>query len=136
MTRYVALIDGRPGAYGVTVPDLPGAAGAGNTVDEAIASAIDGVRLWVETVVDDGQEIPAARPIEVIRKDKDVAAALREGAVLASVPLIIDAGRTVRINLSLDAGTVEAIDEAANARGLTRSAFLASAAREKITNEA
>lgn len=56
--------------------------------------------------------------------------------MLASVPLIVDAGRTVRINLSLDAGTVEAIDEAANARGLTRSAFLASAAREKIANEA
>jgi hypothetical protein len=24
MTRYVALLDGKPGAYGVVVPDLPG----------------------------------------------------------------------------------------------------------------
>jgi predicted RNase H-like HicB family nuclease len=136
MTRYVALIDGEPGAYGVVIPDLPGAAGAGKTVDEAVASGIEGVRLWIEAAIEDSKPIPQARAIEEVRRDRDVAAALRGGAVLASVPLIVDAGRTVRINLSLDAGTVEAIDEAANARGLTRSAFLASAAREKIANEA
>ncbi|MGO8972077.1 MAG: hypothetical protein ACLQNV_00915, partial [Steroidobacteraceae bacterium] len=44
----------------------------------------------------------------------------------------LDAGRPVRANLSLDAGLLDAIDEAAKAHGLTRSAFLASAAREKI----
>jgi hypothetical protein len=48
------------------------------------------------------------------------------------VPLVLDAGRAVRANLSLDAGLLDAIDEAAKAHGLTRSAFLASAAREKI----
>lgn len=136
MTRYVALIDGKPGAYGVVIPDLPGAAGAGDTVDEAVASAIQGVALWCEEAVADGKPIPDARPIEVLRKDRDVADALRDGAVLASVPLIVDAGRTIRINVSLDAGTVEAIDEAAQRRGLTRSAFIGSASREKIAREA
>jgi metal-responsive CopG/Arc/MetJ family transcriptional regulator len=38
----------------------------------------------------------------------------------------------VRANLSLDAGLLDAIDEAARKRGLTRSGFLATAAREKI----
>src|SRR5260370_483265 len=42
------------------------------------------------------------------------------------------AGRPARADLSLDAGLLSAIDEAAAARGLTRSAFLAGAAREKI----
>ena len=136
MTRYVALIDGEPGAYGVAVPDLPGAAGMGHTVDAAVASAIEGVRLWVETAIEAGKEVPPPRPIEILRKDKAVAKALREGAVLASVPLVMDTGRAVRVNLSVDAGTLAAIDEAAHARGLTRSAFLASAAREKIEHEA
>jgi predicted RNase H-like HicB family nuclease len=136
MTRYVALIDGEPGAYGVVIPDLPGAAGMGDTIDEAVASAIEGVRLWVETAIESGKRVPPARPIERLRKDTDVAKALREGAVLASVPLIRDTGRAVRVNLSLEAGTLAAIDEAANARGLTRSTFLASAAREKIAHEA
>jgi hypothetical protein len=61
---------------------------------------------------------------------------LAEGAALAIVPLLLDAGRAVRGNLSLDAGLLDAIDEAAKAHGLTRSAFLASAAREKIEGRA
>src|SRR5450756_729220 len=49
---------------------------------------------------------------------------------------LLDSGRAVRANLSLDAGLLDAIDEAAKAHGLTRSAFLASAAREKIEGRA
>ena len=60
---------------------------------------------------------------------------LAKGAALAIVPLVLDAGRPAKANLSLDAGLLAAIDEAAAARGLTRSAFLASAAREKIESE-
>ena len=48
------------------------------------------------------------------------------------MPLLLDSGRAVRANLSLDAGLLDAIDKAAKAHGLTRSAFLASVAREKI----
>jgi hypothetical protein len=59
-------------------------------------------------------------------------AMIETGAVLVAVPLLLDNGRTVHANLSLDAGLLDAIDEAAGKRGLTRSAFLATAAREKI----
>jgi hypothetical protein len=47
-------------------------------------------------------------------------------------PLLIDSGRTVRANVSFDAALLDAIDAAAKERGLTRSAFLSSAARGKI----
>jgi hypothetical protein len=57
-----------------------------------------------------------------------------EGSALAIVPSLLDSGRAVRANLSLDAGLLDA--EAAKAHGLTRSAFLASAAREKIEGRA
>ena len=57
----------------------------------------------------------------------------REGAVLAWVPVIIDKGRPRRINISLDAGLLETIDQETNRRGMTRSAFLSSAARREIT---
>ena len=33
--RYVALVDGKKGAYGVVVPDLPGCTSAGKIVDAA-----------------------------------------------------------------------------------------------------
>jgi hypothetical protein len=67
-----------------------------------------------------------------LRAERAVADAIARGAALAIVPLLLAAGRPVRANLSIDAGLLAAIDEAAEARGLTRSAFLASAAREKI----
>jgi hypothetical protein len=60
---------------------------------------------------------------------------LKKGAALAVVPLLIDSGRSVKANLSLDTGLLAAIDDAAAARGLTRSAFLSTAAREKISAE-
>ena len=68
----------------------------------------------------------------MLRADRAIADAIAEGAALAIVPLLLDAGRPAKANLSIDAGLPAAIDEAAKARGLTRSAFLATAAREKI----
>ena len=50
----------------------------------------------------------------------------------SAFPVLVDSGRPVRANLSLDAGLLAAIDAEASRRGLTRSAFIASAAREKI----
>ena len=43
-----------------------------------------------------------------------------------------DRGSTVRVNVSLDLGLLEAIDAAARERKQTRSAFLASAARREL----
>jgi hypothetical protein len=48
--------------------------------------------------------------------------------------LLLDAGRTVRANLTFDAGLLSLIDAEASRRGLTRSAFLASAARDRIAS--
>ncbi len=135
MTRYVALLDGKPGAYGVVVPDLPGCTAAAATTDEALRRATEAVRLWAEDALADGEKLPKPRSAETLRADPEVATALAEGAALAIVPLVRDAGRPAKANLSLDAGLLAAIDEAAAARGLTRSAFLASAAREKIESE-
>jgi hypothetical protein len=79
--------------------------------------------------IDDGEALPAPRSVEALRADPEFAATLAEGAALAIVPLLLDSGRAVRANRSLGAGLLDAIDEAAKAHGLTRSAFLASAAR-------
>ena len=132
MTRYIALVDGTQGSYGVVVPDLPGCTSAGKTIDQAYRNAIEAVRLWIEDAEASGERLPRRCNLEQLRKDPDVTAALAEGAAVMLVPVLRDSGRSVRANLSLDAGLLEAIDEAADAHGLTRSAFIASAAREKI----
>jgi hypothetical protein len=71
-----------------------------------------------------------------LRADPEIAEAIADGAALAIVPLLLDAGRPAKANLSIDAGLLAAIDDAAEARGLTRSAFLASAARRRSKAEA
>ena len=135
MSRYVALVDGHAGAIGVVVPDLPGCSSGGATIDEALRNAQEAVGLWVDEMLAQGGKVPAPRPLETAFADPEIAAALSEGAALALVPLVRDSGRAARANISIDAGLLDAIDEAAAARGLTRSAFLASAAREKIAKE-
>jgi predicted RNase H-like HicB family nuclease len=133
MARYVALVDGRAGAYGVTVPDLPGCTSGGRTTDEALRNTVEAVKLWAEDAIADGEALPQS--VETLRTEPDIAEAIAEGAALAIVPLLLDAGRPAKANLSIDAGLLAAIDEAAAARGLTRSAFLATAAREKIESD-
>lgn len=134
-TRYVVVVDGKPGAYGMYVPDMPGCTSMGDTIAELLANAQEALQLWAEDAVNSKEGLPKPRSIDAIRKDPEVARDLADGGVLAIVPLVLETGRPVKANLSLDAGLLAAIDEAAAARGLTRSAFLASAAREKIAAE-
>lgn len=56
--------------YGVTVPDLPGCFSAGSTVEEAMAMAREAIELYIETLVEEGRQIPAASPIDQLRRDK------------------------------------------------------------------
>ena len=136
-TRFVALLDGKPGAYGVVFPDLPGCTAMGKTMDEALRNAIDAAREWTEAVMEtNGGKLPRPRSPDALRSDPDTAEALRDGSAIVIVPLIFESGKPAKANLSLDSGLLQAIDEAAEARGLTRSAFIASAAREKIVAEA
>jgi predicted RNase H-like HicB family nuclease len=131
MSRYVVLIDGKPGAFGVVFPDCPGCTAMGETVEEALANAIEALADWAL----DADPMPAPRSVAQLRRDPEVKASLAEGDALALVPLVLDEGRSVKANLSIDAGLLAAIDEAARVRGLSRSAFLSSAARDKIRTE-
>ena len=86
--RYIALVDGKAGAYGVVVPDLPGCTSAGSTTDEALRNAVEAVRLWIEDAINDGEALPTSRSVEALRANREIAAALTEGAALAIVPLL------------------------------------------------
>ena len=78
------------------------------------------------------KEQPHARQVHEIASDPSVAQELASGAYLIAVPLVTAKNRSVRVNLSLDKGIVEAIDAAAQVRGLSRSSFLAEAAQNEI----
>jgi predicted RNase H-like HicB family nuclease len=132
MNRYIVLVDGESGGYGVVFPDLPGCVAMGTTIDTALVNAADALRDWTETIEQTGSAVPKPRSLEQIRKDRDVKQALADGASLATVPLIRVSGKPTKANLSLDSGILEAIDAEARRRNLTRSAFVEAMARELL----
>lgn len=126
MKTYLALVHKDPdSAYGVTFPDLPGCFAAADTEDDILRNAVEALELWFEDaapVTPRGPEAIAA----------EVAADLSQGAFLIAVPLVQPSSRQKRVNISLDAGTLQAIDTAAEGLGLTRSGFLTMAALNEI----
>lgn len=45
-------------AYIVSVPELPGCMADGKTPEEAVKQAQIVINLWIETALEDGEEIP------------------------------------------------------------------------------
>jgi len=132
MAHYVALVHKDPdSSYGVSFPDLPGCVSAGDTVDEALANATEALRGHIEVTAEHGDPISPPRTIEGIRGDSDLSEAL-ENAVVAVLPLLAETGQSLHLNITMSEDLVAAVDRAAAAQGLSRSGFLAAAAREKL----
>ncbi|MDO8838957.1 MAG: type II toxin-antitoxin system HicB family antitoxin [Parvibaculum sp.] len=132
--RYVAMVHKEEDTgYGVSFPDFPGCIAAGDTLTEALVDAANALAFHVAGMREDDGPIPAPRELDEIVADPELAED-REGAFLTLVPLIEDRGVSKRVNISLDPGLLEAIDEAAKDRGMTRSNFLASAARRVLVD--
>lgn len=132
MNRYTALIDGEAGAYGVSFPDLPGCVAMGGSVEEAMFHAAEALREFAADTAAGGQVLPAPRAAEKLIRDAEVSAALKAGASFASVPLVRETGRSVKANLSINAGVLAALDAEATRRGLTRSALVETLARHSL----
>ena len=128
--HYVAVIDKDSGsAYGVRFPEVPGCYSAADSFDDIVPNAIEALSLFFE----DGEPAPALG-IEAVREQ--VAGSIAEGAVLMMIPYVGDRKRVVRVNLSLEKGFVDTLDEAARMRGMTRSAFVQKAATREILDPA
>lgn len=136
MTKYLALIDGKAGKYGLIVPDAPGCVAMGRTVEEATSHGVEALADWVGDTIASGRKPPKPSTAEQLRKDPDIASDLETGSIFVLLPLVLDTGRSARANISLDAGLLTAIDEAARRQNVTRSAFIAAAARDKIKQTA
>ena len=124
--HYVAVIDKDPdSAYGVRFPEVPGCFSAADTFEEIVPSAIEALSLFFE----DTDPVP---PWGLERVRKQVADDIAGGAVLMMIPYVRDRKRVVRVNLSLEKGFLDTLDEAARMRGMTRSAFVEKAATREI----
>lgn len=112
-------------AFGVHFPDLPGCFSAADRIEDVVPNATEALSLYFE----DEEQVAPSSADQVREQARDD---LAEGAFLVMVPYIGHSGKQARVNVSLDRSVLEAIDAAASMRRLTRSAFLAEAARNEI----
>ena len=123
---YPAIIEAGDSGFGVVFPDLPGCVSAGDTQQAAARNAETALRAHLGLMQDDGDPIPEPSDIDATAPDPEVHEVAR---ILVRVEL---PGKAQRLNISLDENLVARIDAAAEARGMTRSAFLAEGARRLI----
>lgn len=128
--HYVAVIDKDPdSAYGVRFPEVPGCFSAADTFEDIVPGAIEAPSLFFE----DTEPLPL-RGLKRVREQ--AADDIAGGAVLMMIPYVRDRKRVVRVNLSLEEGFLDTLDEAARMRGMTRSAFVEKAATREILDPA
>ncbi len=119
--------------YGVVFPDLPGCTSAGDTPLQAAQQAVEALSGHVTLLLEDRQPLPDS---------SEIGAPLPDwlegfGKVVTEVLVPVDLpGRAVRANITVDEALLSKIDQAAQAAGMTRSGFLAEAARTWLRGHA
>lgn len=132
---YIALLefDKDTGKYGVVVPDVPGFTTVGDSYDDAVRNATEGLASHLEIIKEYSEAIPAARSLEEIRSKwdgwKDWTRDVKD-FLTAIIPVIPSYG-TTRVLVSMDSGLVARIDRISR----NRSAFLSSAAERMLSND-
>ena len=117
-------------AFGVVVPDLPGCFSAGDTLSEAYANSKEAIEGHLAVMIDEAMDVPPLRPLSDHRSDPKYADWLWGFVEVADIPSL---RKTVRLNISLPESLVREIDAHAKTMHLTRSGFLAQAARTAMT---
>ena len=114
MAFFVGILDGRDDVWGVRISDVPGCFGGG------------------ATAMADEAQLVSPRSMAEIARDPSAEFKPGDGEIFVMLPFLAESGVPARANISVDKRQLEAIDAAAEARNLTRSAFLVSAALDKI----
>jgi predicted RNase H-like HicB family nuclease len=135
--HYLALIFRDDEGYGFTLPDVPGftAYAPTDSLDHAVAVARGVLADHLAALVDAGHPIPSARAPEQLIADPDLREDIGGAVATMLLPAVLPAGRTLRVNITIDENMLGLIDRAASERKLTRSAFIAEAARRFAVGE-
>jgi predicted RNase H-like HicB family nuclease len=127
MGHYIALIRKDPESdYSVSFPDFPGCVTAGSTLVEARAFAEEALSFHIEGMIEDGEAVPEPSGLEAIIADPE-----NWDAFPALVAVGIDGVRTAA-DVTLPEDILAEIDRYAHRRGLSRSEFLARAAKRAM----
>jgi predicted RNase H-like HicB family nuclease len=129
-THVIAIVHEEAGVYGASCPDLPGCIAAGDSLDEAMQRGAAAAAAYINSLIEDGEPIPVLRTLDQLKADPTFREDAEDGMIVG-LPIDLP-GKAVRVNVSLDENLVGAVDRAAERAGLSRSAFLAAAAKAKL----
>ena len=96
-------------------------------MEEARSMAAEALGLHLEGLAQDGDAVPEPSSIEAVMAERENRDAV---AILVDAPR--DTSKAVRVNITLPADVLDEIDRYAESQGLTRSGFLARAARKEL----
>ncbi|EPR43124.1 putative protein family UPF0150 [Desulfovibrio sp. X2] len=138
--HYIAAFhpaEEKAGAFTVTFPDLPGCITQGDTFTEAFAMAQEALEGFLDVMREDNDIIPEPSGFEEAMAKARAEAEedgepLAPGTIFQAVPVPPLDVPPVRFNVSMAPHVLYRIDRFAKAEGLTRSGFLANAARHYI----
>ena len=88
MTKYIALLDGEPGTYGISIPDCPGCVAMGDSEQNAVENTRAALSQWMKNLASEKSERPIPSTAETLRKDPKVTAALAARAILVVVETV------------------------------------------------
>jgi predicted RNase H-like HicB family nuclease len=133
MRTYIAAIhkDPNESEFAILFPGVPGCASQAATLDEVPSVALEALQGHLEVTRDFGDELPAPLTVSEAMMHED-----GNGAVCyIAVPVDVDEGKAVRVNVTFTEGLLHSMDDFAKHRGVTRSAFLAKAVRQAMIRE-
>jgi predicted RNase H-like HicB family nuclease len=116
---YVAIIEKAADGFGVFFPDLPGCTSFGETIEDAAANALVAAQAHVALSEEYGDTLPSPRPLDRIPTERGVKEKAR---VLVPVET---GNEAVRVNISLPASALAALDRTAKELSLSRSGAIA-----------
>jgi predicted RNase H-like HicB family nuclease len=121
---YIASVTGSPSTgYRASFRDLPECAAEGRDLPELLGAARQALAARLDARERAGEAWPAATPIEAI--------AAEPGVMAIPIDIVVD-DPPVRVNISMGERLVQRLDAAAEARGMTRSGFIAQAVRTSL----
>jgi len=121
---FVALATSEPGGgYRASFPDIPACVVTASDLTELLLASRQALSAHLQRTADAGESWPKPTPIEAIP--------LAQGVIPLLVDVAVD-DPPIRVNISLGERLVQRLDAAAEARGMTRSGFIAQAVRVSL----
>jgi predicted RNase H-like HicB family nuclease len=122
---YIGVIEAASDGYGIYFPDFPGCVSGGDDLLHTVAMGMEALRFHIETMVEDGEEIPEPREVDLNQERADLPEA--NLVELVAIPVAVPSLPNV-VQVPIDTDLVREIDS----MQLNRRAFFSDAGRREI----